>query len=149
MRGVQFTTAVCMLAELGDLSRFEHPRQLMGWLGVTPSEHSSGEKRRQGSITKNGNAYARKLLVEAAWSYQHPARVSPEIQRRHEGIPKPIVDRAWDAQLRLCRRYRKLVARGKQKNIAVIAVARELSGFIWDISRLAISLAVRQEALTT
>lgn len=149
MRGVQFTTAVGLLAELGDLSRFDHPRQLMGWLGVTPSEHSSGEKRRQGSITKNGNAYARKLLVEAAWSYQHPARVSPEIQRRHQGIPKPIVDRAWDAQVRLCRRYRKLVARGKQKNIAVIAVARELSGFIWDIGRLAMSLAVSQEALTT
>jgi transposase len=142
MRGVQFTTAVGMIAELGDLSRFEHPRQLMAWLGVTPSEHSSGDKRRQGSITKNGNSYARKLLVEAAWSYRHPARVSPEIQRRHEGIPKPIVDRAWDAQVRLCRRYRKLVARGKDRNIAVIAVARELSGFIWDISQLAMSLAI-------
>lgn len=145
MRGVQFTTAVGMLAELGDLSRFAHPRQLMAWLGVTPSEHSSGDKRRHGSITKNGNSYARKLLVEAAWSYQHPARVSPEIQRRHEGIPKPIVDRAWDAQMRLCRRYRKLVARGKQKNIAVVAVARELAGFIWDITQLALSLAVRPE----
>ncbi|MEM5390117.1 IS110 family transposase [Paraburkholderia phymatum] len=145
MRGVQFTTAVGMLAELGDLSRFVHPRQLMAWLGVTPSEHSSGNKRRQGSITKTGNSYARKLLVEAAWSYRHPARVSPDIQRRHEGIPKPIIDRAWDAQLRLCRRYRKLVARGKQKNIAVVAVARELSGFIWDISRLAMSLAVPRE----
>jgi transposase len=146
MRGVQFTTAVGMLAELGDLSRFAHPRQLMAWLGVTPSEHSSGDKRRQGSITKTGNSYARKLLVEAAWSYRHPARVSPEIQRRHEGIPKPIVDRAWDAQVRLCRRYRKLTARGKEKNIAVVAVARELSGFIWDISRLAMSLAVPAEA---
>ncbi|SAL38769.1 transposase IS116/IS110/IS902 family protein [Caballeronia turbans] len=145
MRGVQFTTAVGMLAELGDLSRFAHPRQLMAWLGVTPSEHSSGEKRRQGSITKNGNSYARKLLVEAAWSYQHPARVSPDIQRRHEGIPKPIVERAWDAQMRLCLRYRKLVARGKQKNIAVVAVARELAGFIWDISQLAMSLALRPE----
>jgi transposase len=148
MRGVQFTTAVGMLAELGDLSRFVHPRQLMAWLGVTPCEHSSGGKRRQGSITKNGNSYARKLLIEAAWSYQHPARVSPEIQRRHEGIPKPIVDRAWDAQVRLCRRYRKLVARGKQKNIAVVAVARELAGFIWDISRLAMSLAVPCEPIT-
>ncbi|QBR04080.1 IS110 family transposase [Paraburkholderia pallida] len=145
MRGVQFTTAVGMLAELGDLSRFAHPRQLMAWLGVTPSEHSSGNKRRQGSITKTGNSYARKLLVEAAWRYQHPARVSPEIQRRHEGIPKPIIDRAWDAQVRLCRRYRKLIARGKEKNIAVVAVARELSGFIWDISRLAMSLAVPRE----
>jgi transposase len=142
MRGVQFITAIGMLSELGDLSRFEHPRQLMAWLGVTPSEHSSGDRRRQGSITKNGNSYARKLLVEAAWSYRYPARVSPDIQRRHEGIPKPIIDRAWDAQVRLCRRYRKLAARGKNANIAVVAVARELAGFIWDISRLAMSLAV-------
>lgn len=146
MRGVQFTTAVGMLAELGDLSRFTHPRQLMAWLGVTPSEHSSGEQRRQGSITKNGNSYARKLLVEAAWSYRHPARVSLGIQRRHEGIPKAIIDRSWDAQVRLCRRYRKLAARGKSPNIAVVAVARELSGFIWDVSRLSMSLAVPNEA---
>ena len=145
MRGVQFTTAVGMLAELGDLSRFSHPRQLMAWLGVTPCEHSSGDKRRQGSITKNGNSYARKLLIEAAWSYQHPARVSREIQCRHEGIPKPIVDRAWDAQVRLCGRYRRLVARGKEKNIAVVAIARELAGFIWDISQLAMSLATPRE----
>ncbi|AEI81517.1 transposase IS116/IS110/IS902 family protein (plasmid) [Cupriavidus necator N-1] len=146
MRGVQFTTAVGMLAELGDLSRFEHPRQLMAWLGVTPSEHSSGDRRRQGSITKTGNSYARKLLVEAAWSYRHPARVSPDIQRRHEGIPKAIIDRAWDAQVRLCRRYRKLAARGKNANIAVVATARELAGFIWDISQLSMSLAVSEEA---
>jgi hypothetical protein len=107
-----------------------------------PVEHSSGDKRRQGSITKTGNSYARKLLVQAAWSYRHPARVSVDIQRRHEGIPKAIIDRAWDAQIRLCRRYRKLATRGKNANIAVVAVARELSGFIWDISRLAMSLAV-------
>jgi transposase len=142
MRGVEFVTAVGMLSELGDLSRFEHPRQLMAWLGVTPSEYSSGGKRRQGSITKTGNSYARKLLVEAAWSYRHPARVSRDIQCRHEGIPKAIIDRAWDAQIRLCRRYRKLAARGKSVNIAVVAIARELAGFIWDISRLAMSLAV-------
>jgi transposase len=146
MRGIQFITAVGMLSELGDFSRFEHPRQLMAWLGVTPSEHSSGDRRRQGSITKTGNSYARKLLVEAAWSYRYPARVSPDIQRRHEGIPKPIIDRAWDAQVRLCRRYRKLAARGKNVNIAVVAVARELAGFIWDIGRLAMSLAVPYEA---
>lgn len=142
MRGVQFTTAVGILSELGDLSRFEHPRQLMAWLGVTPSEHSSGDRRRQGSITKTGNSYARKLLVEAAWSYRHPARVGPDIQRRHEGIPKAIIDRAWDAQLWLCQRYRKLAARGKSVNIAVIAVARELAAFMWDIGHLAMSLAV-------
>jgi transposase len=142
MRGIQFTTAIGMLSELGDLSRFEHPRQLMAWLGVTPSEYSSGERRRQGSITKTGNSYARKLLVEAAWSYRFPARVSTDIQRRQEGIPKPITDRAWDAQLRLCRRYRKLAERGKNANIAVVAVARELAGFIWDIGRLSMSQAV-------
>ncbi|WP_157636375.1 transposase, partial [Burkholderia ubonensis] len=142
------TTAVGMLAELGDLSRFVHPRQLMAWLGVTPSERSSGGKRHLGSITKTGNSYARKLLIEAAWSYRHPARVSPEIQRRHEGIPKAIIDRAWDAQIRLCRRYRKLAARGKNVNIAVVAVARELAGFIWDVTRLAMSLAIPRQAWT-
>ncbi|MGF6368967.1 transposase [Paraburkholderia sp. RAU6.4a] len=146
MRGVQFVTAVGMLSELGDLSRFEHPRQLMAWLGVTPSEYSSGGKRRQGSITKTGNSYARKLLVEAAWSYRHPARVSRDIQCRHEGIPKAIIDRAWDAQVRLCRRYRKLAARGKHVNIAVVAIARELAGFIWDVGRLAMSLAIPHNA---
>jgi transposase len=77
-----------LLSELGDLSRFAHPRQLMAWLGVTPSEYSSGSKRRQGSITKTGNCFARKLLIEAAWSYRHTAKVSPEIQRRHEGLPR-------------------------------------------------------------
>lgn len=141
MRGIQFTSAVGLVSELGDLSRFEHPRQLMAWLGVTPSEHSSGGKRRQGSITKTGNSYARKLLVESAWSYRHPARVSVDIQRRHEGIPKPIIDRAWDAQLRLCRRFRKLVARGKSAHVAIIAVARELAAFIWDIARMGMTAA--------
>lgn len=141
MRGINFTSAIGLVSELGDLSRFDHPRQLMAWLGVTPSEHSSGGKRRQGSITKTGNSYARKLLVESAWSYRHPARVSIEIQRRHEGIPKAIVDRAWDAQLRLCRRYRKLVARGKLAPVAIVAVARELAAFIWDIGRLRMAMA--------
>lgn len=148
MRGVQFTTAVGMLAEVGDLSRFEHPRQLMAWLGVTPSEHSSGDKRRQGGITKTGNSYTRKLLIEAAWSYRHQARVSENIGRRHPGLPKPIIDRAWDAQLRLCRRYRKLAARGKNANTAVVAVARELAGFIWDITRLSMSLAIPRTGLS-
>lgn len=146
MRGISFTTAIGLVSELGDLSRFEHPRQLMAWIGVTPSEYSSGGKRRQGSITKTGNSYARKLLVESAWSYRHPARVSVDIQRRHEGIPKPIIDRAWDAQLRLCRRYRKLVARGKSANVAIIAVARELVGFIWDVGRLGMSHASSRSA---
>ncbi|MCG1043620.1 IS110 family transposase [Mycetohabitans sp. B8] len=142
MRGIQFITAVGMLSELGDLSRFEHPRQLMAWLGITPSEHSSGGTRRQGGVTKTGNSYARKLLVEAAWSYRHAARVGPQIQQRQEGLPKAIIDRAWDAQVRLCRKHRKLVARGKNVNVAAVAVARELAGFIWDIGQLAMSLAL-------
>jgi transposase len=140
MRGVQFVTAVGMLSELCDLSRFGHPRQLMAWLGVTPSEHSSGAKRRQGSITKTGNSYARKLLVEAAWNYRHPARVSKLLQIQHEGLPKEIIDRAWDAQLRLCHRYRKLNARGKSVYVTTVAVARELAGFILDIARLSMTL---------
>ena len=135
MRGVQFTVAVGVIAETGDLSRFDNPRQLMDWLGLVPSENSTGERIRKGGITKAGNAIARRLLVEAAWSYRYSAKVSPIIQRRHEGLPKPIIDRAWEAQLRLCKRFRKLQARGKHRNTVVTAIARELSGFIWDIAR--------------
>jgi transposase len=136
LRGVQFTLAISLIAEIGELSRFEHPRQLMAWLGVTPSEHSSGATRKLGGITKAGNSYARKALVEAAWSYRFPAKVSRIIQRRHDDLPQPIVDRAWDAQLRLCGRYRRLTARGKLPTIAVVAVARELAAFVWDIARM-------------
>jgi transposase len=140
LRGIQFTSAIGLLAELGDLSRFDHPRQLTAWLGLTPSEHSSGQRRRLGSITKAGNGHARHLMVEAAWSYRHPAKVSPAIQRRHDGLPKAIIDRAWDAQLRLCKRYRRLVTRGKHPNVAVIAIARELAAFVWDIARMTSNL---------
>jgi hypothetical protein len=136
LRGVQFTVAVGLIAELGELSRFASAPQLMAWLGMTPSEYSTGERRRQGSITKCGNAHARRLLVEAAWAYRYPAKVSPSIQHPHEGLPKAIIDRAWDAQLRLCKRFRKLTARGKPHNVALVAVARELAGFIWDIARM-------------
>ena len=136
MRGVQFTVAITLIAEIGDLSRFEHPCQLMAWLGVTPSEHSSGGSRKLGGITKAGDSYARKVLIEAAWSYRFPAKVSRIIQVRHERLPKPVIDRAWDAQLRLCSRFRKLVARGKHQNVAVVSVARELAAFIWDIARM-------------
>ncbi len=136
LRGVQFTVAVGLIAELGEISRFASAPQMMAWLGMTPSEHTSGERRRQGSITKCGNAHARRLLIEAAWAYRYPPKVSPSIQRRHEGLPKAIVARAWDAQLRLCKRFRKLTARGKPHNVALVAVARELAGFIWDIAHL-------------
>lgn len=135
LRGVQFTVAVGVIAEAGELSRFESPRQLMAWLGLVPSEHSSGPNVRKGGITKCGNGYARRLLIEAAWSYRYTPKVSRIIQLRHEGLPKPIVDRAWDAQLRLCRKFRKLTQRGKHPNVAVTSVARELAGFVWDIAR--------------
>lgn len=135
MRGVQFTVAVGVIAETGDLSRFENPRQLMDWIGLVPSESSTGERIRKGGITKAGNGTVRRLLVEAAWSYRYSAKISPIIQKRHEGLPKEIIDRAWDAQLRLCKRFRKLQARGKHPNTVVTAIARELSGFIWDIAR--------------
>jgi transposase len=136
MRGVQFTVAVGLIAEVGDLSRFDHPRQLMKWLGVTPCEYSTGNSRKLGGITKTGNSYARKLLIEAAWAYRFPAKVSRIIQVRHEHLPKPVIDRAWDAQLRLCSRFRKLTARGKHRNVAVVSVARELAAFLWDIARM-------------
>jgi transposase len=136
LRGVKFTVAVGLMAKLGELARFASPPQVMAWLGMTPSEHSSGDRRRQGSITKCGNSYARRLLIEAAWAYRYPPKVSPTIKIRHEGLPKAVIDRAWDAQLRLCKRFRKLTARGKPHNVALVAVARELAGFIWDIARI-------------
>ena len=103
-----------IVAELGDLSRFGHPRQLMGYLGLIPSEDSSGEHRHQGAITKAGNSSARRALVEAAWAYQHAAKVSPIIARRQTELPKTAIDIAWKAQLRLCARFRQLAARGAE-----------------------------------
>jgi transposase len=135
LRGIQFTVAVGLVAEAGDLSRFDNPRQLMAWLGLVPSEYSTGQSIRKGGITKCGNGYARRLLIEAAWSYRYVPKVSRIIEQRHAGLPKAIVDRAWDAQLRLCRRFRKLTARGKHHNVVVVAIARELAGFAWDIAR--------------
>lgn len=135
LRGIQFTVALGVLAEAGDLSRFDNPRQLMAWLGLVPGEYSSGNRIRKGGITKAGNGYARRLLAEAAWSYRYPPKVSRIIQVRQEGVPKETVERAWAAQLRLCKRFRKLTQTGKHPNVAATAVARELSGFIWDIAR--------------
>ena len=135
MRGVQFTVAVTLIAELGDLTRFENPRQLMSYLGLTPSEYSSGERRRQGTITKAGNTFARRALVEGAWAYRYPAKVSRHLQLRLEQVPKVIQDIAWKAQVRLCKRFRSLTARGKHPNQVVVAIAREMAAFIWAITR--------------
>ncbi len=135
MRGVQFTVAVTLIAELGDLSRFENPRPLMSYLGLTPSEYSSGERRRQGSITKAGNTFARRALIEGAWSYRYPAKVSRHLQLRLEQLPQAIQNIGWKAQVRLCKRFRYLTARGKHANQVVVAIAREMAAFIWAIAR--------------
>jgi transposase len=134
LRGVQFTVAVTMVAEIGDLTRFDTPRELMKFLGLIPSEYSSGEQRRQGSITKAGNTHARKAVVEGAWAYRYPAKVSRHLQLRLEKQPKMIQDLSWKAQVRLCTRYRRLVSRGKHANVVTVAIARELVGFMWAIA---------------
>ena len=135
MRGVQFTVAVTLIAELGDLTRFDNPRQLMSYLGLTPSEYSSGARRRQGTITKAGNTFARRALIEGAWSYRYPAKVSRHLQLRLEKLPKAIQDISWKAQVRLCTRFRQLTARGKHANQVVVAIAREMAAFVWAIAR--------------
>jgi transposase len=135
LRGVQFTVAVTLVAEMGDLSRFESPRELMKFMGLIPSEYSSGDQRRQGSITKAGNTHARRVLVEGAWAYRYPAKVSRHLQLRLEKQPKVIQDISWKAQVRLCKRYRRLVSRGKHANVMTVAIARELIGFMWAIAK--------------
>jgi transposase len=135
LRGVQFTVAVTTVAELGDLTRFDNPKQLMKFLGLIPSEYSTGERRRQGSITKAGNTHARRALVEGAWAYRYPAKVSRHLQLRLEQQPKAIQDISWKAQGRLCKRYRRLLAHGKHANQVVVAIARELVGFMWAIAK--------------
>ena len=135
LRGLALVAAATLVAELGDITRFANPRQFMAYLGLVPSEHSSGGTRRQGGITKAGNGAARRMLVEAAWSYRFPARISRDLLLRQESLAKPIRDIAWKAQERLCRRYRKLTLAGKLKTVVVAAIARELSGFVWAIAR--------------
>lgn len=135
MRGVQLIAAMTLVAELQDFLRFETPRQLMAYVGLVPGEHSSGPKRRQGSITKAGNSAARRMLVEIAWHYQHSPRVSPIIAARQDELPKEVTDIAWKAQLRLNGKFKRLLARRVMKNKAVVAVARELAGFVWAIGR--------------
>jgi transposase len=135
LRGVQLIAAMTLVAELQDFVRFDNPRQLMAYVGLVPGEDSSGPKRRQGSITKAGNSAARRMLVEVAWHYQHAARVSPIIATRQDQLPKAVTDIAWAAQLRLHAKFKRLLARRVVKNKAVVAVARELAGFVWAIGR--------------
>lgn len=135
LRGVQWVVAMTVVAELGDLTRFDNPRQLSAFVGLTPSEYSSGPKRRLGGITKTGNTRARRVLVEGAWSYRFAAKVSPAMQKRQEGLPKSVRDIAWKAQVRLCKRYRRMSARGKHHNVVITAIARELLSFMWSIAQ--------------
>ena len=145
MRGVRLLVAAGVIAELGDLTRFDHPRKLMSYLGLVPSEHSSGGKRHIGAITKCGNGRARRLLVEGAHSYRYQANISTELQKRQEGLPKQIIDIAWKAQLRLCKRYKKLIAKGKHYNLVVTAIAREMIAYIWAISKEVVLTPVNQK----
>lgn len=135
MRGVSLIVAVTTLAELGDLSRFDHPSKLMAHLGLTPSEHSSGQSKKRGGITKAGNGHVRRVLVEAAHAYRLPARVSRILLKRQEEVDVKIKKIAWDAQVRLCDRYKRLMAKGKPYNVVITAIARELAAFIWSIAQ--------------
>lgn len=139
LRGVDVVTAIGLVAEIGDLSRFEHPRKLMGYLGLVPSEHSSGEQLRRGSITKTGNGHARRLLIEAAWNYHFKPRIGRRAHERQQGLAEPIQATAWKAQLRLSQRFAALDARGVHRNKVCVAVARELAGFVWAIGQQAMN----------
>lgn len=134
LRGIDTLAAMVLLAELGDISRFDSPRQLMAYLGLVPSEHSSGARRRQGPITKTGNRHARRMLVESAWSYRFPARQTAHLKRKAARASEPAKAIAWRAQKRLCGRYRTLIQAGKNTKQTTVAIARELVGFIWDIA---------------
>jgi transposase len=135
LRGVAPIVAATTIAEIGDMSRFQNPRQLMAYLGLVPSENSTGESTHRGGITKTGNGHVRRALVEAAHAYGFPARISRHLLKRQEGLPEAVLAIAWKAQVRLCGKFRRLMARGKLKNKIVIAIARELSGFMWAIAR--------------
>ena len=135
MRGVSLIVAATIAAELGDLRRFANPAQMMSYLGLVPSEHSSGEKTKRGGITKTGNGHVRKALIEAAQAYRLPARKSRIILKRQENLDKEVCRIAWKAQLRLCGRYWRLAAKGKKVNVVKTAIAREIAGFAWAIAQ--------------
>ena len=134
-RGVSLIVAVTIMAEIGDLSRFENPSQLMAYLGIVPSEHSSGDRIKRGGITKTGNGHARKVLVQAAWAYRMKPRISRILLKRQQHVSKEVRQISWKAQLRLCTRFRRLAAMGKPKQVVVTAIARELSAFLWAIAK--------------
>jgi transposase len=136
LRGVDTLTAVGLCAEIGDFARFARAGQLMSYLGLVPSEHSSGEQRRLGSITRSGSRHARRLLVEAAWHYRNQPRVGAELERRQQGQPAGAVAIAWSAQRRLHRVWSRMQRKGKRRTLTAVATARELAGFCWSIARV-------------
>jgi transposase len=135
MRGLDLVSATAFLAEIGDLSRFPTPRELMGYLGLVPSEHSTGDKVKRGGITKAGNRRARRILVECSWSYRHPPRVGANKLAKVAAASPAVRAIAWKAQSRLNARFRALTRRGKKSVVVATAVARELSAFVWAINR--------------
>jgi transposase len=135
MKGFQTVAAMILVSELGEVHRFAHPRQVMAYLGLVPTENTSSERRRQGAITKCGNAHARWLLVECAQHYALPPKVSRELSRRQQGQSAQVRAISWRAQNRLHNRYRRLLGRRLQRNKAIVAIARELCGFIWELLR--------------
>ncbi|HHY31751.1 MAG TPA: IS110 family transposase [Firmicutes bacterium] len=145
LRGVDLITAATLVAELGDITRFENAKQLMSYAGVMPSEYSSGAKERRGSITKSGNAHVRRVIVQSAWNYRHTPKVGVVLKKRQEGLSQEIRAISWKAQMRLNRKYRKMLGRGKTKQVVVVAVARELLGFVWAIAHEVVIESVKRE----
>ena len=146
LRGVAVLTGATLVAELGDLNRFETAPQLMSYLGLCPGEHTSGESRQQGGITKMGNGIARKAMIEAAWNNRTPARISRTVLARQEGLPKAVTEASWNAQTRLHQRYKHLTGVGRKKSqVAAAALGRELAGFVWAIGRMVQPRAVKSE----
>jgi transposase len=135
MRGIAFISAITFVVEIGDVLRFETAPQLMAYLGLVSSESSTGERVKRAGITKAGNNRARRVLVESAWTYRFPARVSPDIQARLDGLPRSVRAIAWQGPIRRCARYRKLIMAGKLKTVAVTAIAREMAAFLWAIGQ--------------
>jgi transposase len=136
LRGVALLTAVTFVAEIGDVRRFESPRQLMAYLGLVPCESSTGERVRRGRITKAGNTRVRRVLIEGAWTYRFPARMSRLLQERQANLPQLVRTIAWKAQVRLCARYRRLMAAGKRQTVVTTAIAREMAAFLWAIGHV-------------
>lgn len=135
LRGVSMVVAATTVAELGDLTRFHSAKQLMAYLGLVPSEHSSGDNIKRGPITKTGNGHVRRVLTEAAHAYRYEARETRVLLARLEGLPQEVRDISWKAQVRLCGRFRKLMAKGKNRNTVIVAIARELAAFMWAIAQ--------------